>query len=56
MGMNKVDNVTLGKVMNQLDATQMKFIQCYLAQHISGINMPVIRSTIWRTTAFDVQH
>jgi hypothetical protein len=28
----------------------------FLVQHISGINMPINSSTIWRTTAFDVQH
>jgi hypothetical protein len=32
--------------MNQLDATHMGFIQCSLAQHVSGINMSTIRSTI----------
>jgi hypothetical protein len=45
-----------GKVVNQLDATQMEFYSVFLAQRVSGINMPIIRSTIWRTTAFDVQH
>jgi hypothetical protein len=42
--------------MNQLNATHTKFIQFSLAQHVSGINMPIIRSTIQLTTAFDVQH
>jgi hypothetical protein len=35
-----------GKVMNQLDATHMEFIQSYLAQYVSGINLPIIKSTI----------
>jgi hypothetical protein len=39
-------NVALGKIENQLDATRMRFIRCSLAQHFSGINMPIIRSTI----------
>jgi hypothetical protein len=45
----------LGKVVIQLDAT-MNFIQCPLSQHVSGINMPIIRRTMQRTTAYDVQH
>jgi hypothetical protein len=48
--------IKLGKVKNQPDATHMKFIQCSLAQHVSGIIMPIIKSTIQWTTAFDVQH
>jgi hypothetical protein len=28
----------------------------FLAQHVSGINMPIIRSKIWRIIAFNVQH
>jgi hypothetical protein len=39
-------SLNLGKVKNQLDTTCMKFILCSLAQHISGINMPIIRSTM----------
>jgi hypothetical protein len=31
----------------------MKF---YSTQHVSGINMPIIRSTMQRTTAYGVQH
>jgi hypothetical protein len=38
--------VGTGNAKNQLDATHMKFIQRSLAQHVSGINMPIIRSTI----------
>jgi hypothetical protein len=36
--------VKLGKVINQLDGTHMQFIQCSLAQHVLGINMP---ETCW---------
>jgi hypothetical protein len=32
--------------MNQLDATHMEFIQCSLAEHVSDINLPIIKSTI----------
>jgi hypothetical protein len=38
--------IELGKVMIQLDATHMMFIQRPLSQHISGINMPIIRRTM----------
>jgi hypothetical protein len=38
--------VKLDKVKNQLDAEHMMFIQCSLAQHVSGINMPISRSKI----------
>jgi hypothetical protein len=44
--------VKLGKAIIQLDAT-MKF---YSTQHVSGINIPIIRSTKQRTTAYGVQH
>jgi hypothetical protein len=36
----------LGKAVNQLDATKKEFYSVFLAQHVSGINMPIIRSTI----------
>jgi hypothetical protein len=36
-----------GKVMIQLDATRMKFIQRSLSQHVSVINMPIVRRTMW---------
>jgi hypothetical protein len=48
--------VKLGTVMVQLDATHMQFIQRHLCQHVSGINMPIVRRTMWWTTAYDVQH
>jgi hypothetical protein len=42
----------LGKITIQLDGT-MKF---YSTQHVSGINMRIIRSTKQRTTAYGEQH
>jgi hypothetical protein len=36
----------LGKVVSQLGATQKEFYSVFLAQHVSGKNMPIIRSTI----------
>jgi hypothetical protein len=36
----------IGKVMIQLDAAHMNFIQRPLFQHVSGINMPIIRRTM----------
>jgi hypothetical protein len=41
---NKAHN--LGKAVNQLDATQKEFYAVFLAQHVSGINMPISRSTV----------
>jgi hypothetical protein len=46
----------LGKVTDQLYVILVEFIRCSLAQHVSGINMPIIRSKIRRITAYDVQH
>jgi hypothetical protein len=41
--------VKFGKGMNQLYATSMEFLQCSLAQHVSGTNMPISRSTIYNS-------
>jgi hypothetical protein len=49
---NQYNLCNLGKVTIQLDAT-MKF---YSTQHVSGIDMPIIRSTKQRTIAYGVQH
>jgi hypothetical protein len=42
--------VKLGKVVNQLDATQ-EFYSVFLAQHVSVIYMPIIMSTLQQFTA-----
>jgi hypothetical protein len=31
-------------------------MEFYSTQHVSGINMPILRSTKQRTTAYGVQH
>jgi hypothetical protein len=40
------NKIKFGKVMIQLDATHMKFIQRSLSQHVSGIKLPIFRRTM----------
>ena len=45
-----------GRERNQQDATNLMFIIKLLAQHVSGIIMPIIRRTRVCTAAYGVLH
>jgi hypothetical protein len=44
--MEEEKSIKSGKSMIQLDATHMKLIQRPLSQHVPGINMPIVRTTM----------
>jgi hypothetical protein len=48
--LNSDNTKYVGKVVNQLDASP-EFYSVFLAQRVSGINMPIIRSTIYSRTS-----